>query len=354
VATPSRPSGSSGAGVTLGTPAGVAVHLSQGDRSPLRAIGIRLILGLAVLLVVVVSVYLDRDGYIDEVDGTVSWLDAFYYATVSLSTTGYGDIAPVTDRARLFNVLIVTPARIAFIIVLVGTTVEVLTERSREALAVRRWRRTLHQHIVVCGFGTKGRSAVAALMDKGTPSEKFVVVDTDQIAVEEANAKGLNVILGSASRADVLRQAGVQRATTVIVAPKTDDAAVLITLTARELNPRATIVAAVREAENSHLLKQSGADSVITTSEAAGRLLGLSTDSPRLVNIVEDLLTSGSGMEIVERDAPETDVGRSARNLREPVVAIVRDGEMHRFDSPEANRIEAGDRLIYVNAVTNE
>lgn len=344
----SRTSETSTRGVTIGTPAGVAVHLARGDRSPLRAIRIRLVLGLLLLLSVVFAVYLDRDGYTDSADDAVSLLDAFYYATVSLSTTGYGDIAPVSDRARLVNILVVTPARIAFIIVLVGTTVEVLTERSRDALAVRRWRRTLHQHIVVCGFGTKGRSAVDAILDKGTPTEKFVVVDTDQIAVEEANGKGLNVILGSASRADVLRQAGVQRANTVIVAPKSDDAAVLITLTARELNPRAKIVAAVREAENAHLLKQSGADTVITTSEAAGRLLGLSTDSPRLVEIVEDLLTSGSGLEIVEEDLPETDVGRSARNLRDPVVAILREGQLHRFDSPEANRLEEGDRLISV------
>jgi voltage-gated potassium channel len=340
-------------GVRTGTP-GAAIHLARVEVSPVRAMTRRIVIALLVLGFVVGWVYLDRDGYRDAAGDGVSLLDAVYYATVSLSTTGYGDIVPVTDEARLFNILVVTPARVAFLIVLVGTTLEVLTERSREALAVGRWRRSLREHVVVCGYGTKGRSAITAMTRNGFRKDQIVVVDTDAAAVEEANAAGLNVIHGSGTRTDVLRQAGVDKASIVIVAPKADDTAVLTTLTARELNTTARIIASVRESENAHLLKQSGANQVITTSEAAGRLLGLSTESPRLVSVVEDLLTPGSGLEIVEREAPEDDIGRSVKNLREPVVAIVRDGEMYRWDSPEANRIEQGDRLICVCAVVEE
>ena len=90
----------------------------------------------------------------------VDLLDCVYYATVTLSTTGYGDIVPYSDSARLINVLLITPLRVLFLIILVGTTLEVLTERTREEWRLNRWRTTLRDHTVVVGFGTKGRSAV--------------------------------------------------------------------------------------------------------------------------------------------------------------------------------------------------
>ena len=91
-------------------------------------------------------------------------------------------------------------------------------------------------------------------------------------------------------------------AAAVIVAPDRDDSAVLITLTARELNPPARIVASVREAENAHLLEQGGADSVVVSSGAAGRLLGHAVHSPRVVQVLEDLLSVGEGLDIIERE----------------------------------------------------
>ena len=72
--------------------------------------------------------------------------DAFYYSTVSLSTTGYGDIVPVTPQARLLTTVVITPLRLLFLIVLVGTTVELLTERSRQAVRIERWSSRVRNH----------------------------------------------------------------------------------------------------------------------------------------------------------------------------------------------------------------
>ena len=96
----------------------------------------------ALLFAAAIIVYLDRDGYRDAQENELSFLDCIYYATVSLSTTGYGDITPVTPSARLVNILVITPLRVLFLIVLVGTTLAVLTERSRQAFKIQRWRRT--------------------------------------------------------------------------------------------------------------------------------------------------------------------------------------------------------------------
>ena len=103
-------------------------------------------------------VYIDRDGYrdVESEATTLSLLDCLYYATVSLSTTGYGDITPVTDHARLMNVLLITPLRVLFLIVLIGTTVESLTEASRQTLKIQRWRKTVRNHTVVIGYGNAG------------------------------------------------------------------------------------------------------------------------------------------------------------------------------------------------------
>src|SRR5690606_34061648 len=92
-----------------------------------------------------------------------------------------------------------------------------------------RWRRTVRDHLVVVGFGTKGRSAVEAfLAEKDGKPEQIVVVDTDRAALSVANARGLVTVHGSATRADVLRVAGVPRARAVVVAPNRDDTAVLV------------------------------------------------------------------------------------------------------------------------------
>ena len=102
----------------------------------------------------------------------------------------------------------------------------------------------------------------------------------------------------------------------MIVATDRDDAAVLVTLTARELDPDATIVAAAREAENVHLLKQSGADSVILSSAAAGRLLGQAVHSPQTVEVLEDLLSVGSGIDLVEREVGPAEAGMELAHAR--------------------------------------
>ncbi len=328
------------------------IRMPGSTTSPVRSIIRRIIGAMLALAATVFIVFIGRHGYRDSAGGELDLLDAVYYATVSLSTTGYGDITPVTPQARLVNVLVITPLRVLFLIVLVGTTLEVLTERSRQAFKIQLWRSKVRDHVVVIGYGTKGRSAVTALLGDGAESGRIVVVDTDQRALETASAQGLVTVNGSGTRSDVLRVAGVPRARAIVVAPARDDTAVLVTLTARELAPKAQIVAAVREAENVHLLRQSGADSVVVSSETAGRLLGMATSTPSVVEMFEDLLTPDAGLAIAEREVEPQEIGGSPRHLSDIVLGVVRDGQLYRVDAPEADAIEEGDRLLYVKKVT--
>lgn len=138
----------------------------------------------------------------------------------------------------------------------------------------------MRNHTVVIGYGTKGKTAVAAMVSDELVPGEIVVVDTDSGVLERAAAAGLVTVHGDATKSDVLRLAGTQHASSIIVATSRDDTAVLVTLTAREIAPKAKIVASIREAENQHLLRQSGADTVVVSSETAGRLLGIATSTP--------------------------------------------------------------------------
>ncbi|MEH3155901.1 MAG: potassium channel family protein [Gordonia paraffinivorans] len=324
------------------------VRIPEMQASPVRAISRRVLFALVALFAAVIIVYLDREGYRDVQDNELSFLDCLYYATVSLSTTGYGDITPFTPEARLINVLVITPLRVMFLIVLVGTTLEVLTERSRQALKIQRWRSKVRNHTVVVGYGTKGKTAVRAMLADGTKPSEIVVVDSQQVVLDGAAAEGLVTVRGDATKSDVLRLAGVAHAASIVIAANRDDTAVLATLTARELAPRAKIVASIREAENTHLIRQSGANSVVVSSETAGRLLGLATSTPAVVEVIEDLLTPDEGYAIAERDVERDEHGASPQHLVDIVLGVVRDGRLYRVDDSEVDAIEEGDRLLYV------
>jgi voltage-gated potassium channel len=139
-------------------------------------------------------------------------------------------------------------------------------------------------------------------------------------------------------------------ASVVIVALGADDTAVLATLTVRRIAPHVMVIAAAREADNAELLRQSGAASVIVSSETTGRLLGPATTSPVSVEVVEDLLSFGTGLDVVDRAVGPEEVGRPVDALDVPVLAVVRAGRVLRYAEAEARTLQQGDRVVYVRA----
>jgi voltage-gated potassium channel len=327
------------------------LKLPISSRSPWWQLTRRVLMAAGILVFTVLLVYVDRHNYRDNAhpdDSAIGLTDAIYYTTVTLSTTGYGDIAPVTEHARLINAFLITPLRIAFLVLLIGTTLEVLANQGREMFRNARWRKNMEQHIVLIGYGTKGRSAVDTLTNNGVDKEHIVIVDPSPVALGEAHANGLAVVTGDASRREVLRRAGVERAQQVIITTPRDDTTVLATLTVRQLNPEAYIVAAVREQDNVPLVRQSGADSVITSSEAVGRLVGLSSISPPLAAVLEDLLTYGEGLEVAERELLVSEVGKAPQSLPDQVIAVLRDEKVYRYFDPTVTQLARGDKLVVV------
>jgi voltage-gated potassium channel len=331
------------------------VSLPARTASPQVELLRRGLLALSLLVIIVGLVWFDRDSYTDSWDGEVTLIDAIYYATVTITTTGYGDITPVAPHARVLNAIVVTPLRIMFLVLLVGTTLEVLANQGRRMFQDGRWRKRMRNHVVVVGFGTKGRSAVETLEGNGINPAQVVIIDSRPYAINDANLRGYAAIEGDATRREILRRAEIIKAREVIITLDRDDSAILVMLTVRQLNPSAHVVVAVREDDNASLLRQSGANAVVTSSEAVGRLLGLSAVSPNLGTIIEDLLSSREGLEVGERQVTKAEVGKSPNDVvGDRVIAVVRNKTLRRFYDPTVAKLEPGDQVVVVRQAIEE
>ncbi len=328
----------------------VRVAIPSARLSPWRRLFVRIGAALAILVVCVVIVYLDRAGYKDGNGDGLTLLDCIYYVTVTLSTTGYGDVTPASPSARFVNAFVITPMRIAFLVLLIGTTLEVLANEGRTQLQVARWRRRMKDHVVVVGYGIKGRSAVDTLLANGRTPESIVVVDAGDEGRRDALAAGFTVVAGDSTRREVLQRAAVEHARQVILATNRDDTNVLTALAIRQLNPDTFIVAAVRDRDNVPLMRQSGANSVIVSADSAGRMLGSSAVSAHLGTVLEDLITFGEGIEVAEREILMREVGQPPSTLPDKVVAVIRDDTLHYYYEPAVSHLARGDRLVVIRS----
>src|SRR6476659_3004982 len=121
--------------------------------------------------------WFDRDGLRDNVDGHLSFADVVYFTMITVSTVGYGDIVPVSERARLIDAFLITPIRIFLWLIFLGTAAEFLITHRLENWRMRQIQRTLHDHIVLAGFGRSGQKTLEELLAAGTAVRRIVVVD---------------------------------------------------------------------------------------------------------------------------------------------------------------------------------
>jgi voltage-gated potassium channel len=322
-----------------------------GERSVRRALATRALLVLAMFLAVVLVFWLDRDGLRDHADDHISFADVVYFSVVTVTTVGYGDIVPVTKRARVTDALIVTPLRLFMWLIFLGTAYQLVLQRLMEDLRMRALQAKLQDHVIICGFGHSGRCAAAELTARGVDRKQVIVVDIVQERLEEAAEFGYIGILSDATHEETLRQAMVHTARALFICTDRDDTNVLITLTARHLSSAVRIVARVEEAENEKLVRQSGADATVLPSRVGGLLMADSLDSSAVVSAVMDLISAGGHVTLVERAARPEEVGRMPAEVESMIVRVLRGAHVLAFWQEDA-RIRADDRLVVIRPVS--
>lgn len=326
------------------------------EGSPLQALLRRIGLAVALILAVALVLWWDRDGLRDNAhpDQPLGFVDVFYFTVVSLTTVGYGDITPVTDGARLINAVLLTPIRVFLWVLFLGTAYElsVMRLRFREERRMKDLHERLQDHVVVCGYGVKGRAIVDELLAHRQPQDQIVAIDTDEEAIAEAARIGIVALRGDASSEGLLRAAAVEKAAYVLAAPNRDDACVLICLTVRSLSPEVHLVAAAREEENVKLIYGAGADLVVAPSVSGGRLMAAAVRQYAVPHFLEDLLSFGKGLAMSERVVRPEEAGLYAPDLPDLrgglILGVARGKERCPFHRLRDFPLQSGDLVVYL------
>jgi len=201
-------------------------------------------------------------------------VDAFYYTLVTASTVGYGDAAPISQVARLFGMSVVIIGTASFAVAL-GTLLGPLIQ-ARFAKALGRMSEDelglLNDHILILGYS----DIVQVILDDIQNRVDVLVVSPEREVVRDLTDRGVNALTAEPDDEDSLREAGVERARTVIVATNDDAADALTILTVRQLNSEIDILAIATNRENMKKLERAGANTVISPAViAAQQLVGV-------------------------------------------------------------------------------
>ena len=318
-------------------------------------LGIRLGLALLLIFIVIMVHWWDREGLVDNLDGEVSFLDVVYFTMISITTTGFGDIAPISDRARLVEAVIVTPIRFAVFFIFVGTAYNFIIKRSWEKFRMARIQEQLSDHIVVLGFGISGNEAVDELIERGVDPSSIVVIDPSEERLAEAEAMGCNVMAADATRDETLKAVRIDRAQNVLVSAGRDDTSILIVLTVRAMAPDVPISVVVRADDNERLARQAGANNVINPVRFTGLLLAGSAKGEHIADYLADLASVSGRVQLVERLVTEEECGcdigsltTGGRGLR-----VYRDGRALGFWEEECRSLQPGDIIVEIVPTPN-
>ena len=317
--------------------------------NPWLQLAIRLAVLTALLVFIVAVHWFEREALKDSHDGHVSFSDVLYFTMISATTTGYGDIVPVTERARLFDALIVTPIRIFFILILAGTAYTFVIKRTWNRWLMRMIQRNLRDHVVLAGHGVSNGKALEELLARGHDPHKIVVIDNDEESLELASECGVAVLQGDASRNETLAAARIDRASALLISAGRDDSNILIVLTARKMAPDVKIAVTIRTGDNEDIAHQAGADTVINPVSFSGLLLASSLHGPDRAEYLADLASTQGRVMLRERVVEPHEVGKAPGDIcTGQAVRLIRGSKSYSPAEPEFGTIADGDRILEI------
>jgi voltage-gated potassium channel len=313
-------------------------------------LGIRMTLACGLIALVVMIHWWDRAGLKDNYDDHISFLDVVYFTMISITTTGFGDIAPISDRARLIEAVIVTPVRIAVLFIFVGAAYDFVIKRSWEKFRMARIQEELTGHVVVLGYGVSNGQSVGELIERGVDPRSIVVIDPSEDRLAEAEKLGVNVMASDATRDETLKAVRIAEASNVLVSAGRDDTSILIVLTVRHLAPHVPISVVVRADDNELLARQAGADNVINPVRFTGLLLAGSVRGAHIADYLADLASVGGRVQLVERAVRAEECGKPLSALASggQGLRVYRGGRVIGFWEDECQMLQPGDMVVEI------
>jgi len=283
------------------------------------------------------------------------WFDSLYMTVITVGTVGFREIHPLSRAGEAFTMFMIL-AGVAALGFALAQFVEFLLEgHVLGFLEGRRMEKRIagmNGHTIIAGAGRVGSVVARSLGDEGG---EFVVVDVAADAAEDAREQGWAFVQGDATEEDVLKDAGIAHAGSIVTALPADSENLFVTVTARSLNPDIFIVARSSHETTEAKLVKAGANRTITPNVIGGRRMASMVLHPTVSDYL-DIVTSGEGVEFrlqeVELSPGSSFVGLSLAesHIRErtgaQVVAVLHaDGRVDA--NPSANTtLAAGERLV--------
>ncbi|NQX77414.1 potassium channel protein [Gilvibacter sp.] len=249
----------------------------------------KMAIALVLLLAVFMAGVLGFKFYAD-----YSWIDAVYMTIITITTVGFQEVQPLGPSEKIFTSILILSS-----IFIVGYAITVISEYllgksnigNIRQKRVKKQIESLNRHVIVCGYGRNGRQAVQKLKAYNRP---FVVVEIDEEIVARALLDDdILIVNGNADEDEVLYQAGIERAATVICALPSDADNLFIVLSARQINPKLRIISRATEETSYQKLKLAGADNVIMPDKIGGDHMASLVVVPDLVEFLDNLTVSG-------------------------------------------------------------
>ena len=256
------------------------------------------------------------------------FLDSLYMTIITLSTVGYGEVHPLSNRGKLFVVFVIITgigAATYSLSTMLRLVVEGELKRRGERRKMRKKIAKMDGHTIVCGFGQLGTIVVRGLLDAGQP---VIVIDHDSAKITSLEEDGIPYVEGAAYKDEVLKAAGISSAKALItLLPNVADS-VYVTLCARDLNPNLWIIARIDDESGEKNLRRAGANHVLAPYRVAGSRLIQQMLRPNVSDFLElaaDKSSAGLAIEEVVISEDSSLVGKTLEeaDLRRKTGAVV-------------------------------
>ncbi|TWU42657.1 potassium channel family protein [Novipirellula artificiosorum] len=255
----------------------------------------RLVWIIAVLLILT----LVGIGWFTLVEGW-SLLDAAYMTVITISTVGYNEVRPLSDRSRVFVMFYLIGGLGVFLFAIVQLGELIVRAELRTWLRRRGMISTLHSvknHFVVCGFGRMGRTICRHLADRSLP---FVVVDRDESALADCEQQGWPCVCGDATSDHTLLEAGIERARGFAVVLDSDADNLYVVLSARLLSPGLQIIAKATDENGARKMEKAGANRVVSLFATGAATMAQLMINPQVEDFFEIVSGSGTTLDLAE------------------------------------------------------